>query len=424
MSPIDGYWARVRGLQQNARRYLGCTVLFATTTSLHSLIYNLYLIQIGYDAGFIGFTSAVLSATRLVFALPAGMVADRIGRKRSMLIGLAGMAVAQFGLSLLTADWAILGSMAISGVFGALFMTSVAPFLTEHSSPDQRSLLFTLDSSLTNLASFFASTAGGYLPLLFGALLHVDGESAPAYRGVMLVSACTLALALLPIATLTESPRTSSRRRVPWTLRALRKLPNGKLMVRLVLPRALMAFGAGLVFPFLNLYFKERFAVSDATLGWIFGITNVVAAAAMLWGGTVAERMGKVRTMLLARLLSVPGLLVLGFVPSLAFVAVAHWIRSALMRLGDPLYMAFAMEQLSEDDRATGSSLLSTGWNVGWSGGPYVSGLLQPRVGWGPLFGGTIVFYVASLALVYAFFVRGQEVESLAGERPLEVAGP
>ncbi|MFN2156016.1 MAG: MFS transporter, partial [Anaerolineae bacterium] len=228
MSPIDGYWARVRGLQQNARRYLGCTVLFATTTSLHSLIYNLYLIQIGYDAGFIGFTSAVLSATRLVFALPAGMVADRIGRKRSMLIGLAGMAVAQFGLSLLTADWAILGSMAISGVFGALFMTSVAPFLTEHSSPDQRSLLFTLDSSLTNLASFFASTAGGYLPLLFGALLHVDGESAPAYRGVMLVSACTLALALLPIATLTESPRTSSRRRVPWTLRALRKLPNGK----------------------------------------------------------------------------------------------------------------------------------------------------------------------------------------------------
>jgi MFS family permease len=399
-------------------------VLFATTTSLHSLIYNLYLIQIGFDAAFIGLTSAVLSATRLVFALPAGMVADRIGRKRSMLAGLAGMAVAQFGLASLTADWAILGSMAVSGVFGALFMTSVAPFLTEHSAPDQRSLLFTLDSSLTNLASFFGSTAGGYLPLLFGALLHVDGESALAYRGVMLVSACTLALAVLPIATLKEAPRAPSRRRVPWTLRALRNLPNGKLMVRLVLPRALMAFGAGLVFPFLNLYFKERFAVSDAALGWIFGITNVIAAAAMLWGGTVAERIGKLRAMLLARTLSVPGLLVIGFAPSLPFVVVAHWIRSALMRLGDPLYMAFAMEQLSEDDRATGSSLLSTGWNVGWSGGPYVSGLLQPRFGWGPLFGGTVVFYVASLVLVYAFFVHGQEAEPTVTERSLRIAEP
>jgi len=45
-------------------------------------------------------------------------------------------------------------------------------------------------------------------------------------------------------------------------------------------------------------------------------------------------------------------------------------------------------------------------------------------VGWGPLFGGTIVFYVASLALVYAFFVRGQEAEPLVGERSLEVAEP
>jgi MFS family permease len=424
VSPVHAYWARVRGLQQNARRYLWCTVFFAATTSLHSLIYNLYLIQIGFDAAFIGLTSAVLSATRLVFALPAGMAADRIGRKRSMLVGLAGMTVAQFGLALFTANWAILSSMAVSGIFGALFMTSVAPFLTEHSSPEQRSLLFTLDSSLMNLASFVASTAGGYLPLFFGIVLRVDGESAPAYRGVMIVSACTLALALLPVSTLTEASRVSSRRRVPWTLRALRNLPNGRLMSRLVLPRVLMAFGAGLVFPFLNLYFKERFSVSDAALGWIFGITNVIAAAAMLWGGAVAERIGKVRTMLLARTLSVPGLLILGFVPSLPLVAVAHWIRSALMRLGDPLYMAFAMEQLSEDDRATGSSLLSTGWNVGWSGGPYVSGLLQPRVGWGPLFGGTVVFYVASLVFVYAFFVHGQQAETVTRERPLEVIEP
>jgi MFS family permease len=341
-----------------------------------------------------------------------------------MLAGLAGMATAQFGLALFSPKWAILGSMVVSGVFGALFITSVAPFLTEHSSPDQRSLLFTLDSSLMNLASFVASTAGGYLPLLFGTLLGVDAESAPAYRGVMLVSACMLALALLPVATLREVPRRSARRRAPWTLRALRNPSSGKLMFRLVLPRALMAFGAGLVFPFLNLYFKERFAVSDAVLGWIFGITNVIAAAVMLWGGTVAERVGKVRAMLLARALSVPGLLILGFVPSLPIVAVAHWIRSALMRVGEPLYMAFAMEQLNEDDRATGSSLLSTGWNVGWSGGPYVSGLLQPYVGWGLLFAGTVIFYVASLASVYAFFVRGQEGESLVKARPRGITEP
>jgi MFS family permease len=73
--------------------------------------------------------------------------------------------------------------------------------------------------------------------------------------------------------------------------------------------------------------------------------------------------------------------------------------------------MAFAMEHLAEDERATGSSLLSTGWNVGWAMGPYVSGLLLPSKGWGTLFIGTIVFYSLSLACVYSFFVRGRSAE-------------
>ena len=38
--------------------------------------------------------------------------------------------------------------------------------------------------------------------------------------------------------------------------------------------------------------------------------------------------------MLFARALSVPGLLVIGFVPSLPIAVIAHWVRSGLMRLG------------------------------------------------------------------------------------------
>jgi MFS family permease len=402
-------------LQPDAKRYLVCALFQAMTTSLSSLIYNLYLVSLGYDAAFIGMNNALLSGARLVCALPAGMIADRIGRKRSMIVGLSGMAAAQLGLAVSPLAWTIVLANLVSGVFGALFMTSIAPFLTETSKPDQRALLFTLNSSLMNVGSFVASTGGGYLPRLFASLLGVGPESAAAYRGVMLTAAGTLVLALVPVLLLTD------RRRRPAASRAtarglrgrLRRSPHLGLLLRLVLPRTLMAFGAGLVFPFLNLFYKQRFGVSDAVLGWILGITNIVAAAAMLWGGAVAERLGKVRAALIARSLSIPGLLVIGFVPWLPVAVLAHWVRSALMRLGEPLYMAFAMEQLEEDARATGSSVLSTGWNVGWSIAPYVSGILQPSTGWGPLFLGTIGFYVASVSLMYAFFVRGRDAEVL-----------
>jgi MFS family permease len=125
---VSAYWHRVQGLQGNARRYMACTVLHAMNMSLLSLIYNLYLVSMGYDAAFIGLNSALVSGARLVSALPAGVIADRIGRKRSMVIGLSGMAVGQFTLVLAPYGWAIILANLASGVFGALFFTSVAPF--------------------------------------------------------------------------------------------------------------------------------------------------------------------------------------------------------------------------------------------------------------------------------------------------------
>jgi MFS family permease len=417
LTASSSYWRRVRGLQLSAKLYLVCTVLQSMTISLSTLLFNLYLISMSFDAAFIGLNSALVSGARLACAIPAGYVADRIGRKRSMVVGLAGMALAQFGLALLVQGWLILVSNVLAGMFGALYITSVAPFLTENSTDEQRAMLFMVDSSLMNLASFVAATGGGYLPGLFAALLRVGPESTEAYRAVMVIAACTMTLALLPILMIREGHRpVSGYQASGFSLRFWRRLSNPTMLAKLVLPRALVAFGAGLVFPFLNLFFKDRFGISDATLGWIFGINNVLAAVVMLWGGTVAERLGKIRAMFYSRCLSVPGLLVIGFVPSLPAVVLAHWARSGLMRLGDPLYMAYAMEQLAEDERAMGSSLLSTGWNVGWSLGPYVSGLVLPQTGWGPLFLGTIVFYTISLVCVYLFFVRGGKPDKATAE--------
>ena len=407
MSAIGAYWQRVQGLQSNVKWYLACTVLQSMAMNLSSLLFNLYLISLGFDAAFVGTTNALFSVAGLVSALPAGLLADRIGRKRAIILSLAGVALARLGLATFARGWSILGFAVLIGISSTLHMTSSAPFMTENSADGDRAMLFTLNSSLMNVAYFIAATVGGYLPGVFATVLHVGPESATAYRAAILVASCLTASALLPILAVRDVRGAVRRHTVSRSsLRFWRRFSNPKLLVKLTLPRVVTALGAGLVFPFLNLFFKQRFGISDATLGWIFGINSVLAAVFMLWGGTVAERLGKTRAMFYARALSIPGLIVIGFVPFLPPVVLAHWARSGLMRLGQPLYMAFAMEQLAEDERATGSSLMSTGWNVGWSVAPYISGLLQPRVGWGPLFVGTVIFYSLSLTLVYLFFVR------------------
>lgn len=177
-------------------------------------------------------------------------------------------------------------------------------------------------------------------------------------------------------------------------------------MLKLALPRLLFAFGAGLVFPFLNIFFKQRFGVSNATLGWILGITGAMAVPTMLIGGPVAGRLGKIETMLYGRLFSTPLVLAIGLVPFLPVAVAAHWLRSGFMRVGDPLYLSFAMNQLPERERATGNSLMTMSWDGEWSIAPLVSGLVQVHTGFTPLFVATTIVYTLGMIAVYGFFVR------------------
>jgi MFS family permease len=405
--PVRRYERRVRGFSRNAKLYLTGTVFRSVTHALSSLLLNLYLTSLGFEAAFIGLNSTLLSLSSMLAALPAGLIGDRIGRKRAMVIGLSGMTLAYYGMSLSSIGWLIAACNVLYGVVGALFLTSIAPFLTENSKDEDRSTLFTLNSSLMNLVAFFVMVVGGYLPLFYAKLLDVGPESTTSYRAAMLTAAGAMTLGLIPVLAMRErhiprAQRTKSR----FVPHLWRHFSNPGLMIKLLIPRALTAFGAGLVFPFLNLFFKQAFDVSDATLGWIFGITSLIAAIMMLVGGGVADRLGKIQTTFISRAISTPLLLVIGFAPSLALAVAAHWTRSGFMRLGEPLYMAFAMEQLSARERATGSSLLMMSWDIGWSAGPLVSGIVQVQHGFDPLFVGTVVFYALSLVCMYLFFMR------------------
>jgi MFS family permease len=419
---IYDYWSRIQGLSGNAKRYLACTIFRSVSISIWWLLYNLYLTSMGFDVGFIGLTGTLGLAVCIVCSLPAGLIADRIGRKRALVIGLIGMVLCRFGTAIFSPGWLIIASSMLFGIFDALFIISIAPFLMENSTAKERTVLFTVNASLMSLVSFIATIGGGYLPRLFGAVLSVGSESTLAYRAAMVTAAFLYTLGLIPLLRVEEKRPVSLPLVTGFTWRIRPRFSNPKLMVKLLIPQVLFGFGGGLLFPFLNLFYKQRFKISDGTLGWIFGIMDIVVALMTLGAGAVAERQGKIWSLLIARILATPLLLVMGFVPSLPVVAVAQWIRSGLFRLGEPLYLAFAMEQLGESERATGSSLLQMGWDIGGAVGPYISGLTQMRFGLGPLFVYTTMLYALSLICIYRFFGQQREARQVLQSQPCKHA--
>jgi MFS family permease len=303
------------------------------------------------------------------------------------------------------AGWLLL-SMILFGVSQSLWMVSGAPFMMENSTEDERDALFSANFGLQTLVGFAGTFLGGYLPSFFGGVLGVDIESAAAYQGTLAVTVALSALALLPVFLIKEQPRaaaTVARSVLPW-----RNISDAGLVVRIFIPNIIISMGAAILIPYMNLFFKESFPISDKVLGTLFAVSSVVTGVATLASPLLAGRWGRIRSLVFTQVASIPFLLLIGFSGVFWVSGVAFWARAALMNMGNPLYSAFAMGQVAERERATVSGLMGMSWNIGWTVGPFLSGYMQenPNIGWGPIFIITCSLYLTASVLIRLFFQR------------------
>jgi predicted MFS family arabinose efflux permease len=95
-----------------------------------------------------------------------------------------------------------------------------------------------------------------------------------------------------------------------------------------------------------------------------------------------------------------------GFIPNMWLSGFSLLFRSSLMNMAAPLYSAFCMEHTPEHQQGFVNSILNLSWNAGWAVGPYISGIVQERYGFSPLFITTAVLYLAAVTLTWNFFIR------------------
>jgi MFS family permease len=414
VSAVTRYLRQLRSFSSNARFYLLSTVITGLSFSIYMLIFNLYIDAQGYPRSFLGELQSMPNLIALLGALPAGVLVDSIGRKRALLLANAGRTLASLGLVLATGPWGLRLSMITFGLSQSLWMVSGAPFMMENSTEEERDALFSANFGLQTLVGFVGTFLGGYLPTLFGTTLGVDVESAAAYRATMGFTVVLSALSLIPVFAIQERPRgTVERARSPWPWR---NISDPGLVSRIFLPNIIISMGAAILIPYMNLFFKETYIISDRVLGTLFAVSSVVTGVATLTSPLLAQRWGRIRSLVITQLASIPFLLLIGFSGVFWVSGVAFWVRAALMNMGNPLYSAFAMEQVAERERATVSGLMGMSWNIGWTIGPFVSGYMQehPDIGWGPIFLITCTLYIVASVLMRFFFQRRDDQQRRA----------
>ncbi len=404
---IGEYGAHVSAFKPNARWYLLNVVITGAVMGVFRLLFNFFVLSLGFDEAMLGNLITTSSFVALLAALPMGYLSDMIGRKASLVLSGALLSVSILAMAIWPSEPMFYAMNVVSGIAQSLAGVTMSPFLMENSDEHERTYLFSFGQGLQMTMASVGNWIGGYLPTWMGQARNVTATSSLAYGDSVLIIGIGAALAVLPLVFL-KSPRMEHSQRAifaPFQYAA----KNPLLLTKLILPMLLTSLGAGLIMPFMNVFFRVVHHQPDPVIGALFAWGSLAMGIGLLIAPPLADRTGKIQLVVITQGLSIPFLILLGFSPIFWVGAATYYIRLALMNMSSPVYQTFVMENVEPSSRATVASLTSMSWNFGWAFSPTVSGWLQVRYGFGPPFIGTIILYTISVIMYWAFFWRRGE---------------
>lgn len=404
------YVDRVSAFHPNARLYLVSAVISGASMGVFRLLFNFYVLSLGYDEELLGNLVTTSSLTALLVALPMGYVADFLGRKKSLIAGTSFSGGAVMLMVLFPSVSMFIGANVLLGFAQSLAGVTMGPFLMENSSDKERTYLFSFSSGFQTASAFVGNWIGGYLPTWLGSAQNVSATSTQAYGGSLLVIAAAALTALVPLFFLRTPRLTQEQRSFFAPIAYFRKQPA--LLGKLILPMLVTSIGAGLIMPFMNVFFRQVHHQPDTVIGSLFAWGSLAMGIGILLAPPLADRMGKIQLVVITQGLSIPFLVMLGFAPWFGAAALAYYIRLALMNMSGPVYQTYVMEKVEPSARATVASLVSMASNFGWAFSPTISGWLQVKYGFGPAYLGTILMYALSVYLYWRYFWRKPAAET------------
>lgn len=425
--------AGYRGFTRNVRVFIASSFLSSAAFGLFFVNFNLYLAARGFDAAMIGLVATTTGLSLAAAAVPASILANRLGRRLTMLCGAAAVMVALLGFIVLDATAAIFGLAVVYGVGQQLLSIPASPFMTENSTSEQRNEVFALNAATFNLAQVLVGLTAGTLVGLLG--LGIGGaQSQVATFHVLLVAMLALiAAATVMLSRLREDRSIAGQARLttpsPEALAPEYAAPRLRarlsrigihigevdVFLKIVTPGFLISIGAGQVLPFLNLYIVGRFGLDVSQTNAVFAVSALGTMIAILLQPVLARRYGKIPSVVMVQAASIPFIIVLGFAPWIWLVIAGMTVRNALMNAANPIFGAFVMERVRPHERATLAASMSISWSVGWAiGGTFyatVQSALGFEQGYNLNFATIIVLYSISTALYWLWFGRAERTE-------------
>ncbi len=354
-----------------------------------SVILVFYLIGLGLTAGQVGLVLTLTLVGDVIVSLYLTTRADRIGRRRMLIVGSILMAAA--GLAFACTSNLLL--LVIAGTIGVISPSGneVGPFLSieqaalSHIVPAKgRTEVFAWYTLAGSLATALGALFGGGLTQ---ALQHTSMSHVQSYRAVVFLYAAlgvALALLFLRLSASVEVDRGSNEAPVSSGIASILGIARSRnIVLKLSGLFALDSFAGGFVVQsFAAYWFYLRFGVQPAALGAIFFWANVFAGISALLATRIAARIGLIRTMVVTHLPSNVLLILVPLMPNLSLAVVMLLLRFSISQMDVPTRQSYTMAVVPAEERSAAGGFTGVARTTGAAISPLFVGFMFARTSW------------------------------------------
>jgi MFS family permease len=376
-------------------KWLIVALVFNNIAIGYLLVYlTAFFPELGISAGVVGLLLG-LEGAMVLLSIPLGILSDRRGRKKLLLIGTSLVPLPIILIALTVNIIVLVVAAIILGIAESAALSTWNAIIADQTSLENRDASFSLSFILGSGAIAF----GFLLPTLIPTLRSLTGlDSIIIHQDLLVLMG--LVSAITPL----------------WLFRILKgyqetpnpaKLIRGKnfpTLLKFSGINSLIGLGAGFIIPLIPTWLFLKFGTPDTFSGPLLSLSNLTIALAAIASPRISSRFGLLKATVATQGFSTVFMLTLAFAPDVRLAGGLYIIRAALMNMSGPLGDSYLMGIMSQDERGLASSINTVVWRIPNSITTVIGGLILATGRFDIPFYLATVFYVISIALFYTQF--------------------
>ena len=315
-----------------------------------------------------GVVGSVMGLTLVAESIPFGILADRYGRRKMLILGNVCASLSLMGFALTTNFVLYLLVAFLEGTGEAAYAVSVSALIADKAGDQKRTPAF-------SLFAFFGWITGALGGFVISSIFLLQGVGLDTQQShvALYVAVGLLNLSITPLMfKISESSTMVGRKEI---------LPrkSGGVLVKYIAYSVAIALGAGLFVPLIGYWFSKAYGVSDGVYGPVLGVTNLLTAFVVFMSPRLARKFGLVKATVITQASSMIFMVAIPSSPTFAVAASLYLVRVFLMNLSNPLTQSLIMGLVSPDERGMASGITASLWRLPNSlsqiGGYYLTGI-------------------------------------------------